>query len=208
MSKYGQTIEFYGNHAIDFASNDYETLVNMTIPKLQEIPIPDELYIIENERARLTFPGHAFGEKFYIDTWELFNPIELPLFDNRVVTFGPMAMRVIFTPHYIRLPEVLYEPEEWYSTENKKDVNAIRNYYKTVIDHFGGSYGLYMTERTSDKFYQTEIPFFGTSEDTLEQQLISHFGASKKTLFDYSNGKYPKYYIDKFGDMDNSVSSE
>jgi len=38
--------------------------------------------------------------------------------------------------------------------------------------------------------------------DTLEQLLINHFGASKKTLFDYQNGKYPKYYIDRFGDID------
>ena len=198
MGKYGQTVEFYGNHNIDFANNDFETLVNMTIPKLQEITIPDELYIIENEKARLRFPGRAFGAMFYIDTWLLFRHSDLPLLDIRVVPFGPMAMRVIFTPHYIRLPEVLYEPDEWYSAENKKDINAIRNYYKAVIAHFGGSYALYITERTSDKFYQKEMPFFGNSEDALEQQLISHYGKSKKTLFDYQNGKYPKYYIDRF----------
>jgi hypothetical protein len=201
MGNYGQSLEFYGNHAIDFANNDYETLVNMTIPKLQEIPIPDEIYIIENEEFRLRFPGQPFGDMFLTDTWNHFNPINMPYFDKRVVTFGPMGMRIIFTPHYIRLPSVLYEPLEWYSAENKKEVNALRNYYKTVIDQFGGSYALYMTERTSDKFYQKEIPFFGISEDTLEQQLISHFGKSKKTLFDYQNGKYPKYYIDRFGDI-------
>jgi hypothetical protein len=143
------------------------------------------------------------SNKFCSDTWQLFMPLFNQSFDKRVVTFGPMAMRVIFTPYYIRLPSVLYEPDEWYSAKYKKDVNAIRNYYKAVIACFGGSYGLYMTERTSDKFYQTEIPFFGNSEDTLEQQLISHFGTSKKTLFDYQNGKYPKYYIDKFGDIGN-----
>jgi len=201
MGKYGQELEFYGNHTIDFAGNDYETLVYMTIPKLQEIPIPDELYIIQNERDRLMYPGRIFSEKYYSDTWQLFNPYDLPIKDKRVVTFGLMAMRVIFTPHYIRLPSILYEPEQWYSAENKTNVNAVRNYYKTVIDHFGGSYALYITERTSDKFYQKEMPFFGNSEDALEQQLISHYGKSKKTLFDYQNGKYPKYYIDNFEDI-------
>ena len=201
MSKYGQAVEFYGNHAIDFASNDYETLVNMTIPKLQEIPIPDEIYIIGNEWYRSKFPGKPISKTFYTDTWQLFKPLDYVLFDKRVVTFGPLAMRVIFTPYYIRLPSVLYEPDEWYSAKYKKDVNAIRNYYKAVIACFGGSYGLYMTERTSDKFNDDETPFFGISENTLEQRLVNHFGASKKTLFDYQNGKYPKYYIDRFGDI-------
>jgi len=198
MSKYGQELEFYGNHTIDFANNGFETLVNLTIPKLREIPIPDEIYIILNEAFRLMFPGQPFSEMFLLDSWVLFDPINMPYFDKRVVTFGPMGMRVIFTPHYIRLPSILYESEQWYSADYKKEVNDIRLFYKTVIAHFGGSYGLYMTERISDKFYQKAIPFFGNSEVTLEQQLISHYGKSKKTLFDYQNGKYPKYYIDRF----------
>jgi len=201
MGNYGQSLEFYGNHNIDFANNDFKTLVNLTIPKLREIPIPDEIYIILNEAFRLMFPGQPFGEMFLLDTWVLFDPINMPYFDKRVVTFGPMGMRIIFTPHYIRLPSILYEPVEWYSANYKKDVNAIRNYYKTVIDHFGGSYALYITERTSNKFYQKEMPFFGNSEDALEQQLISHYGRSKKTLFDFKNGKYPKFYIDRFADI-------
>jgi len=195
MNKYGQAIEFYGNHDIDFADKDFETLVNMTIPKLRKIPIPDELYIIENERARLSFPGLVFGEMYYLDTWY---PVNKDFFDKRVVVFGPMAMRIIFTPHYIRLPSIIFEPVDWYSAENKKDVNAIRLYYKTVIEHFGGYYSLYITERTSDRFHRPGLPFFGASQLTLEQQLINHYGTSKKTLFDYKNGKYPKYYIDRF----------
>jgi len=198
MDRHGQSLDFYGNHSIDFANNDFETLVKLTIPKLREIPVPDEMYIIENEKIRLMFPGQPLGKMFLLDTWY---PINQELFDKRVVSFGPMALRIIFTPHYIRLPAVINEPAEWYSAENKTVVNAIRNYYKAVIDCFGGSYALYMLERTSDKFYQREMPFFGTSADTLEQQLIRHYGASKKTLFDYKDGKYPKYYIDRFGEI-------
>jgi hypothetical protein len=198
MGKYGQTLNFYGNHDIDFADNDFETLVYMTIPKLREIPIPDEMYIIEAEKTRLLLQGRPVSDIFYPDTW---NPINQQLPDKRVVTFGPMAMRIIFTPHYIQLPDVLYEPEEWYSTENKKDIDAIRKYYKAVIECFGGFYALYITDRTLGKFYRAGLPFFGASQLTLEQQLINHFGASKKTLFDYKTGKNPKYYIDRFGDI-------
>jgi len=80
MAKYGQSLEFYGNHNIDFANNDFETLVNLTIPKLQEIPIPDEIYIILNEAFRLMFPGQPFGEMFLLDIWVLFYPSVYPYF--------------------------------------------------------------------------------------------------------------------------------
>jgi hypothetical protein len=108
---------------------------------------------------------------------------------------------MVFTPHHIILPSIIYRRIDWYSPANKEQVKIIRSYYKTVIRHFGGDHALYVDERIRKK-YGFPSPANGKPAlNTFEQTLITKYGISKKSLFDYTHGKYPKYYIDTFNDI-------
>jgi hypothetical protein len=63
-----------------------------------------------------------------------------------------------------------------------------------LINQFGGDHALYVDDKKDYKFYSTDLVSF-------EQALISRYGQSKKGLFDYAHGKFPKYYIDNFNDI-------
>ena len=112
-----------------------------------------------------------------------------------------MGMRIVFTPEHIILPCTIYERVEWYSPRNKEQVQTWRLFFHSIITHFGGDHALYVDERIINKHYNANYTPASTALAAFEQSLISQYNTSKKTMFDYPHGKYPKYYIDTFTDI-------
>jgi hypothetical protein len=198
-------LNFYGNHALDFENNDYEVLEYYTISELRKIPIPDDIYIMGFDAIRKQFPGADISNITKFTEW---CPVSSPGFPDirkynikNIVSLGPMAMRIVFTPEYLILPSTIYERVDWYSPLNKEQVQAWRSYYYSVINYFGGDHALYVDGRVVNKHYASHYQPADAALAAFEQTLISHYGSSKKTLFDYLHGKYPKYYIDTFADI-------
>jgi hypothetical protein len=117
-------------------------------------------------------------------------------------------MRIVFTPEHIILPSTIYERIDWYSPRNKEQVQAWRSYYYLVINHFGGDHALYVDERIVNKYYTSHHQPATVTLAAFEQTLISHYGSTKKTLFDYPHGKFPKYYIDTFADIKHNEENQ
>ena len=201
--KYPVSLNFFGNHSFNFEEKDIKDLEYFAISELQKIAIPDEIISMGHDALILLFPFGDLSKAFKIDNWYpiSINDPEVRKFPKvNVVTFGPMAMRIVFTPNHIILPSSLYKAVEWYSPENKEKVQEWRSYYKTIITHFGGDHALYVKERISDNYYDTKVKPNEYALRAFEKTLISKYGETKKSLFDYPEGKFPKYYIDYFGE--------
>jgi hypothetical protein len=201
-------LNFLGNHSLDFKNIDIYDLEYYAITELRKLDIPDEIYLSEYDYLNSRFEGQDMSKSFNMDTWYPVSFPDIPgirkIFKRNVVTFGPMGMHIFITPDHISLPSSHLEPMEWYSPQNKEKVLAWRSFYFSIINLFGGDHVLYVFERIADNHYHTVHEPFGTSLSVFEQYLISRYGESKKTLFNYPHGKYPRFYIDNFDDIKES----
>ena len=109
-----------------------------------------------------------------------------------------MTLHLVFTPHVIFLPPVLYEHIDWYSPENREFVNIIRSYYFSVVKLFGGDHVLYADERLWEKYYPDSGTMNGSALTEFEMTLQVYNGKCKKPFYAYKSGKYPRYYVDRF----------
>jgi hypothetical protein len=198
-------LNFYGNHTLDFETSDHARLEYYAISELRKLPIPDEILLTERESVLSQFSGIDISAVTKIADW---CPISFPGFNDEhkilkknVVSIGPMGMRIVFTPEHIILPSSICERVEWYSPNNKEKVQVWRSFYHLIITHFGGDHALYVDDRIINKYYDIHHKPSNTALAAFEQTLISQYGPSKKSLFDYVHGKYPKYYIDNFSDI-------
>jgi len=199
------TLNFYANHALDFETTDYTALKNYAISELRKLPIPDDILLMEHNSLLLQFPSGDISPFTKIADW---SPVSFPgtlidrkILERNIVSIGPLGMRIVFTPEYIILPSTIHERVEWYSPHNKEQVQSWRTFYYSIITHFGGDHALYVDEKITNKHYDTHHQPANTALAAFEQTLISLYGSSKKTMFDYLHGKYPKYYIDSFMDI-------
>jgi len=199
------TLNFYANHALDFETTEHVALEYYIITELRKIPIPDDIFLMEYDTLRLQFPGVDISHFTNIAEW---SPVSFPglpnahkILDKNILSIGPMGIRIVFNPEHIILPSTIYERVEWYSPHNKEKVQSWRIYFYSIITHFGGDHAIYADERIIDKHYDIHHIPANTALAAFEQALIAHYGTSKKTMFDYSHGKYPKYYIDTFTDI-------
>jgi hypothetical protein len=198
-------LNFYANHALDFETADPAALKYYAISELRKLPIPDDILLMEYDTLRLQFPGVDISHLTNIAEW---CPVSFPgvtidrkILEKHIVSIGPMGMRIVFTPEHIILPSTIYERVEWYSPNNKEKVQSWRIYFYSIITHFGGDHALYVDEKIINKYYDIHHTPASTALAAFEQTLISQYGISKKTMFDYSHGKYPKYDIDNFTDL-------
>jgi hypothetical protein len=202
-------LNFYGNHGIDFAQYDYDFLNYHIINVLRQIPIPDDLLSIAHNSLKAQFPGHDLSKFYDLDNWY---PISFPSIPGardlsgiiskhkHITAIGQFGISMTFTPSHIILPSYIHERIDWYSPPNKEKVQAHRLYYFTIIKQFLGDHALYVDERITRKYYEGIKPS-EIALKTFEQTLIEHYGTSKKSLFGYPHGKFPKYYIDTFPDI-------
>jgi hypothetical protein len=116
-------------------------------------------------------------------------------------------MRIVFTPGHIILPSTIYERVEWYSPNNKEQVQSWRSFFHSIITHFGGDHALYVDEQIINKHFDIYHKPASTALAAFEQTLVSQYGTSTITLFDYPHGKYPKYYIDNFTDIKSALTA-
>jgi hypothetical protein len=203
------TLNFFGNHALDFVKYDTDDLEYFTISELRTLSIPGDILQIVHNSLISQFQGGDLSMFLNIKDW---SPVSFPgtrpelqkKLREHILTIGPMGMRLVFTPHHIILPSVIYERVDWYSPTNKEKVQSIRSYYYAIINHFGGDHALYVDERITDKFDFPQDNLEGSAMEAFEQSLIGHYGKIKKSMFDYAHGKYPKYYIDTFNDIKQS----
>jgi len=198
------TLNFYANHALDFETTEHAALEYYAITELRKLPIPDDILLMEYDSLLLQFPDGDISAITKIADW---SPISFPGFSDKrkltgknIVALGPMAMRIVFTPEHLILPSTIYERVEWYSPNNKEKVQSWRSFFYSIIAHFGGNHAVYVDEKITNKHYDIHHTPTSTALAAFEQTLISQYGTSKKTMFDYSHGKYPKYYIDNFMD--------
>ena len=199
------TLNFYANHALDFETTGHAALEYYIITELRKIPIPDDIFLMEYDTLRLQFPGVDTSHFTNIAEW---SPVSFPglpnahkILNKNILSIGPMGMRIVFNPEHIILPSTIYERVEWYSPHNKEKVKSWRIYFYSIITHFGGDHAIYVDERIIDKYYDIHHTPANTALAAFEQTLIAQYGSSKKSLFDYPHGKYPKYYIDTFTDL-------
>ena len=205
-------LNFFGNHSLDLQEENIDELKYYVILELRKLPIPELVLQIEYSSLCKQFPGDDLSTFLNIKNW---NPISFPfipsigkIINRNIVSIGPMGMRIVFAPHHIILPEIIYERIDWYSPMNKENIQAIRFFYYTIVNHFGGDHALYVDERIRAKF-DFSFPYSnGSGLSVFEQSLISRYGISNKSLFDYAHGKYPKYYIDTFSDIINKAQEK
>jgi hypothetical protein len=198
-------LEFYANHTLDFKKTDIYELENAAITELRKIDIPGDILLIVLDSLRLQFPNSDLSAFVGINNW---SPISFPeirgvpeIPKQYIVSMGPMGLRIVIRPQHIILPSIIYEREDWYSPHNKEKIKIIRSYYHSVISLFGGDHAVYVDEKIINKYYPSKDDFDTSALPSFEQALITQYGSSKKTLFDYAHGKYPKYYIDNFSDI-------
>jgi hypothetical protein len=184
-------LNFYANHTLDFEHNDIASMEYHTISELSKTPIPGEVLHIVYDSLLAQFPSADLSKFTGIETWAPLSAPGVPKI--HIVLFGPMGIRFIVTPYHLILPSIIYDCVEWYSPDNKDEVQIVRSYYKALINLFGGDHALYVDENIINKHYPHK-----STLNAFEQILISKYGTSQKTLFDYAHGKYPKYYIDNF----------
>jgi hypothetical protein len=200
------TLNFYANHNLDFENSDIDHLRYYAISELRKFPTPDIILQIVHNSLCLQFPDGDLSRFESIKNW---CPISFPgsspemqkILDRHITSIGPLGMRIVFTPQRIILPSIIYDCADWYSPLNKEKVQAIRTYYYTVINHFGGDHALYVDEKITKKYYDTKHTPNSAALNAFEQTLVTRYGTSTKTLFDYLHGKFPKYYIDTFPDL-------
>jgi hypothetical protein len=201
------TLNFYANHALDFETTDFAELQYYAVSELRKIDIPEDILLMAYNSVQSQFPGNDISTITKIADWSPISfpgsPDERKYLEKRIVSIGPMGMRVVITPEHLILPSTIFEPVEWYSPNNKEQVQAWRSFFYLIITHFGGDHALYVDERLINNHYNTRHTPANTALTAFEQILISKYGSSNKTLFDYPHGNYPKYYIDNFTDITN-----
>jgi hypothetical protein len=160
---------------------------------------------MEYDYLRLKFQGEALSKFANIENWYPVSFLGVPgickIPKIHIVSIGPMGMRLVITPDHIILPSTILGPADWYSPENKEKVMAWRNYYYAIIKLFYGDHALYVEERTADNHYRIVHKPKGASLGIFEDYLVSRYGTPEKSMFDYPQGKFPKYYIDIFSDI-------
>ena len=198
-------LEFYANHTLDFETTDINKLEYQVITELRKIPIPDDIHVILLDTLRLQFPSGDLSVIASIENWSLFSPPEMivnkKISKTHITAIGSTGIRLVIKPQYILLPSLIYERVDWYSPQNKEKVQSLRSYYKTLISLFGGDHAVYVDEKIFNKYFPSTSIYDKSALTTFEQSLITRYGTSTKTLYDYSHGKYPKYYIDHFTDI-------
>jgi hypothetical protein len=199
-------MKMLGEHNLDFANNNYDDLVYYTISELRKLPFPDDIYLMQHEALVKQFPNSDLSRFTDIEEW---CPVSFPGFsgdkkilERSILTIGKLSTSIVFTPEYIILPSTIHERIDWYSPNYKEKVQAWRSFYKTIINHFGGDHALYVDEKVFNKYFPQHHKPLDTALAVLEQTLITKYGASKKSIFDYPHGKFPKYYIDTFKDIE------
>jgi hypothetical protein len=193
-------LHFYGNHTLPFETNSIDQLEYHVISELRKIDLPDDLLLLLFDAVREQVPGNDISVFTEIENWSPITFPDIPGVRNfpkkNITAIGTMGMHIVFTPEHIILPPLFYERLGWYSPLHKEEVQLIRSYYFTLVKHFGGDHALYVDDRIVKKYYSRNIPL-----KDFEQTLITRYGTSNKSLFDYTHGKYPKYYIDHFTDI-------
>jgi hypothetical protein len=76
--------------------------------------------------------------------------------------------------------------------QKQQTVMIWRKYFYTVITHFGGEKTVYITDKQVDKYYHIKNIAPEKTLALLVDTLISQYGLSKNSVFDFSNGKYPQ----------------
>ena len=200
-------INFYGNHTLDFSNNDIKELEYYAISELRKITIPDEILLAEYDSLIKQFPGDDLSVFWKIVNWCPISspkiPGARPFTKINVVAVGPMGLYFAITPDYIKLPSVIHERIDWYSPLNRQLVEILRSYFYKIVKLFGGDHAVYVDEHIISKYYDSEKRICNSALSAFEQTLATRYGVNKKTMFSYSHGKYPKYYIDTFTDLTN-----
>ena len=194
-------LEFYANHKLDITEGAIDLLTRNILSKMNKMPIPDEVLEALHNSLVSSHPNDDLSTIFNIKKWGIYSfkditPLISEATRNRIVSFGPLGMRLVISQGCIILPSILYEEEGWYSPQNKDVVQIIRSYYRDVIKTFSGDHALYVHQSIADNHLGTDI-----SLHDFEQYLMTRYGAVNTKLFAFSKGKYPKYYIDTFEDI-------
>jgi len=200
-------LNFYGNHSIGFDNKEIETVRYDIITSLRKIPVPDEIILLLYDSLSERFNEKDLSFFFDLNDWRLVMPFpdkESRLgaaTRNHIAVIGVLGMPVWFNPHYIILPPLMTNRENWYSPRNAKLVKVIRSYYCSIVHQFGGDHALYIDERMFNKYYDRVRKTGGSRLKAFEEILTERYGINKKLIDAYKHGKYPKYYIDYFTDV-------
>jgi len=191
-------LAFYANHKLDCTESTINLLTRDVLSKMNQLPIPDEALATAHTSLVSSSPNSDLSRILEIKRWCLLRfPGSNPeVCEDRIVSIGPLAMRLVITPDHIMLPSILYYEADWYSPKNKDVVQSIRSYYREMIKMFSGDHALYVKENIADNHFEAHF-----SLHDFEQYLMTRYGAINTKLFAFGDGKYPKYYIDTFDDI-------
>ena len=173
------TLNFYGNHTLDFENSEINDLEKYTILELRKLPIPEAVLQIVYNSLEKQFQGAALSKLSDIEDWCPVsfpgNPVDDIIPKDRILTFGPMGMRIVITSYHIILPSILFEYVDWYSPLNKDKIQAIRSYYYTIINHFGGDHAIYVDEDITNKHFSLRKKTIKPPLAAFEQSLIKNW---------------------------------
>ena len=195
-------LNFYANHTLDFVKYSFDELQNKVISQLNSIAIPDDIIIMGLDTLKLQFPREDLTKFYSIKNWCPFSfsdtISEQAIPNSNIALIGQMGMSIVFTPKHILLPTVIDESADWYSPNNKDKVQVWRRFYYAIIKEFGGDHALYVDGQELCQYYDH---IDNPSLQRFEKALEENYGSSNKSMFDYSHGEFPEYYIDTFTDF-------
>jgi hypothetical protein len=65
-----RSLQFYGNHSLDFDNNEIDAIKYYVVKELRKIPIPDEIYLAAYDSLIKLFGlGFDLSKAWEFDTW-------------------------------------------------------------------------------------------------------------------------------------------
>jgi hypothetical protein len=190
---------FLGEHDLDFLTQPKEGIIASIGSRLSNYkPVNADFYRRFEEKIGKNAPYPMQGDTgkwFYADV--SLNG-EYGIQRTVFIIGGTFGFLIRISAAFIEFLYPGYKINEWYSKENREEVTEWRIFFRQMVDLLGGSKALYISNAYFIKYHD----FLDDPAKSFKQKLdeiIARHGTVKKDFQDFTNGKHPRYFIDKCG---------
>jgi hypothetical protein len=197
-----------GNHNIDFSSENIEDISIKIQNKLNNMIIKNaDSYIKWSQLQWEAFNCDVTPERLkkieQKKDWTFDIDIDIEEDYLSIDFYGPLYLELSFNKTYIDIWDPPDRYKSWFLDEDIIYRNEWRQYFKTIVNTFGGNKVIYLPHQIMPS--SSYLDFQGTFEE-LENLLLKEFGNSKNNFNeikedDFLNDNYIHYFIDKLNDL-------